>query len=72
MLSGPPFESKTAKKDKVLAWLKENIWQKLPKTSTKMDTWALLDHTLAHEVRCVYTVPNLFTWAGSDEKGDGG
>lgn len=50
MFGGPPFESKTTKKDKVLAFLKDNVWQKLPGTSTKMDTWALLDHTLVHEV----------------------
>lgn len=48
---GTPYEGQSSGKGQILRWLKEDVWQKLPKTSTKMDTWSLLDSTILHEVR---------------------
>lgn len=54
-----PFEFETSSKTKVRDWLQqEELWTKLPGLSTKMDTWALLDHTLAHEL--------THTWKGGE------
>ncbi|KAL9617679.1 MAG: hypothetical protein Q9160_007554 [Pyrenula sp. 1 TL-2023] len=51
------FEFQPGTKEKVRDWLLQSeLWTKLPGLSTKMDNWALLDHTLAHEL--------THTWRG--------